>query len=359
MHNLISALRPAMHVRNIIIALLIVSACSAALVYLFRDPLKEETARQTADVAKRSLTSVEVQEQVNVLTSDVVRKLLSDPAIMRAALGFVQTLLAAPETKEMVIQLLKNTFSDPATLPVVSAFASELLTSVVRNPQTLQQLTELLRQAITQPGNEQALQILFRTWVHDPATQQMMAETASRIALDVLANAEVKAAAVAFVKQVTGNEEVQASTGEALWAACKFALQPKWMHAHGVTAATQTGQLTLTPPTPTNGASSLATSVSPPSSLPLTPATLASPMSTEGASDATSRDDSEQPGAPAPTPASPPPRASSSPSETDLESLPSPIVLTAPVVVSVQNGGSVLSTQLEGATDTAGGNSSS
>lgn len=123
--ELLAALNPHSHIttsvriRNIMIALIGCFAISALGVYIFRDNLKANLSEQTADVATRSLSSAEVQSQVNLLSAEIVRKLLNDPVIMENCLGFLQTLFASAETKASLVTLLQGTLQDPATLTMV------------------------------------------------------------------------------------------------------------------------------------------------------------------------------------------------------------------------------------------------
>lgn len=178
---ILSALNPhaqmstSARIRNIMAALFGCLAIAGIGVYIFRDEVKGHLSEQTADVAKRSLSSEDVQSQVNQLSSEVVRKLLNDPVIMSSCLAFLQTLFASPDTKASLITLLQSTLKDPATLVVVSALASDLLKDLIEKPETLQQLTELLRRAITEPGNEAALQVLLNNLAKDEKTQQIIA----------------------------------------------------------------------------------------------------------------------------------------------------------------------------------------
>ena len=237
-HALLAALNPHSHIstsvriRNIMIALIGSLIIAGGIAYLFRDKLKENISEQTADVASRSLGNAEVQSQVNVLTAEVLRKLLNDPVIMENCLGFLQTLFASPETKQSLITLLQGTLRDPETLVMVSGFASELLTDIMNRPETVEQLTLLLRKAITEPGNEQALQVLFKSFAVDAKTQEMIAELAKKAALDVMNDPQVKTTAVDFIKDVTSDTSLQQSTGDALWGAVKHAVRPSWFHGH-------------------------------------------------------------------------------------------------------------------------------
>lgn len=221
----------------------------AFLIYIFRDPLKGHLSEQTADVAKRSLTSSEVQMQVNVLSADVVRQLLDNPAVMAQCSAFVSRLMANPETRAAVVQLLQATANDPQSLVVLSRLSSQLLADLMAKPETLSQLTQLLRAAITTPGNEQALQILFKNFAADPKTQEMVADLAKRAAMDTLHDANVQSSAKQFMKDVTADQAVQKSTGDAMWNAIKYSLKPNWMSTavtHVEVAAGTTTAATVT-----------------------------------------------------------------------------------------------------------------
>ena len=220
---------------KIVMALGAVTGVAGLLIYIFRDPLKANLSEQTADVAKRSLNSTEVQTQVNVLSADVVQGLLNNPAVMAQSQAFLTRLMAAPDTRANLVTLLQATANDPETLALMSKFSAALLADLASRPDTLAQLTNLLRSAITNPGNEQALQVLFKSFAAEPNTQRMVADLARAAALDVLNDDAVKEAAKQFLKDVTADTAVQKSTGDALWNAVKFSLKPNWLgrsHAH-------------------------------------------------------------------------------------------------------------------------------
>jgi hypothetical protein len=54
---------------------------------------------------------------------------------------------------------------------------------------------------------------------------------AKRCVLDVVHDATVQSAAVAFLKEVTGDRGLQQSTGDAMWQAVKFSIRPSWLAA--------------------------------------------------------------------------------------------------------------------------------
>lgn len=218
---------------KIVMALGAVTGVAGLLIYIFRDPLKANLSEQTADVAKRSLNSTEVQTQVNVLSADVVQGLLNNPAVMAQSQAFLTRLMAAPDTRANLVTLLQATANDPETLALMSKFSAALLADLASRPDTLAQLTNLLRSAITNPGNEQALQVLFKSFAAEPNTQRMVADLARAAALDVLNDDAVKEAAKQFLKDVTADTAVQKSTGDALWNAVKFSLKPSWLGRSG------------------------------------------------------------------------------------------------------------------------------
>ena len=225
---------------KIVMALGAVTGVAGLLIYIFRDPLKANLSEQTADVAKRSLNSTEVQTQVNVLSADVVQGLLNNPAVMAQSQAFLTRLMAAPDTRANLVTLLQATANDPETLALMSKFSAALLADLASRPDTLAQLTNLLRSAITNPGNEQALQVLFKSFASEPNTQRMVADLARAVALDVLNDDAVKEAAKQFLKDVTADTAVQKSTGDALWNAVKFSLKPNWLGRSGHSHAHQT-----------------------------------------------------------------------------------------------------------------------
>ena len=217
--------------RSVLLGLAGALGLAGLLIYVFRDPLKANLSEQTADVAKRSLTSSEVQLQVNALSADVVQTLLANPAVLGQCQAFVGRLLALPETRRALVALLAATAQDPQALDVLSKFSARLLAELMARPDTLAQLTALLRAAITSPGNELALQVLFKSFAADPKTQAMLAELAKRAAVDVLNDPAVRDTAKQALKDVTADASVQKSTGDAMWNAVKYSLKPHWLGA--------------------------------------------------------------------------------------------------------------------------------
>lgn len=229
-------------------------------VWINRDNVKTSTAEQVADVAKRSLNSAEIQDQVNLLSQEVVHRLLTDPAVLNTALQFTTRLLHEPSTQTALSNLVGATLNNPETLVQAKEFSTRLVQSLSASPDVQATVAELVKQAINQPSNQQALIDLMRSVVNAPESKAILAATGSSSAHDVFNDPAVLEKATEFMKSVLADPTMQQQASDALWGAVRMTFNPKsiWGHGHHhhvkppvvntTTATPEPALATVTPP---------------------------------------------------------------------------------------------------------------
>ncbi|CAF0862422.1 unnamed protein product [Didymodactylos carnosus] len=217
-----------MNVKTILIGSGILVVIVTGILYLFRHPIKKTTISQVADVAKRSLETEDVQQQVNQLSQEVVNKLLIDPHILSKTVLFLEKIIQDENTKQTLIRLLQHLMIDKTMQKYVTEFTANIVLEIMAKPETEIQLGELLRRAILQQDNKDALFILLKKLIEDTDTKQLLTDLAIQISHNVLNDENIKIAATVFVKEILNQSSLQHEAGDALWNAVKYTLKPKW-----------------------------------------------------------------------------------------------------------------------------------
>lgn len=208
-------------------------AAIAFAITVFREQVKDETAVQIADVAKRSLGSDTVQLQVNQLSQDVVRKLLADATVRREAIAFVQQFLQSPETKQMLVQLCMAIIKDEQTVQQFTVLGKQLVDRLAVDPNVQDHMVKLLHKSINHPTNVAALGRLVRNVVQEDFTKETLLQSLKLAAHQTLQDEGVQQHATEMMKRIMQDPAVQKQGGDAAWHAIKYAvgLAPKSTHS--------------------------------------------------------------------------------------------------------------------------------
>ena len=99
----------------------------AVILIVFKEPLKADTAAQTADVASRVVSDRKVQEEVSELSKGVVNRILQDDTSVDQIVVLLQKLVKQESTQTTLSELLKNLFLDPHTKANAQKFVVEIL----------------------------------------------------------------------------------------------------------------------------------------------------------------------------------------------------------------------------------------
>lgn len=196
---------------------------------VFREQVKDETAVQIADVAKRSLGSDSVQLQVNQLSQDVVRKLLADPSVRRDAIMFVQQFLQSPDTQQMLVQLCMSIIRDEQTVQQFTVLGKQLVDRLSIDQTVQDQMVKLLHKSINHPTNVENLGRLVRNVVQEDFTRETLLQSLKLAAHQTLQDESVQSHATEMMKKIVQDPQLQKQSGDAAWHAIKYAvgLAPK------------------------------------------------------------------------------------------------------------------------------------
>eukprot|EP00754_Rhynchopus_humris_P042052 Rhum_TRINITY_DN2563_c0_g1::Rhum_TRINITY_DN2563_c0_g1_i1::g.7542::m.7542 len=165
-----------------------------AFLFLFREPLKNDTVKETADVAKRVMSEKKVQQEATAATKTIVSQILRDDPSLELLVALLRNLCQQPSTHESLQALILRLFKDPTTKEHTKQFVA---------------------------------QILADEWIQDKTV------SLCNVALhQVMADEMMRAQFVDFLSQVLTttmkDEHIQHNTGEALCNAAKrsFGLSP-------------------------------------------------------------------------------------------------------------------------------------
>eukprot|EP00730_Choanoeca_flexa_P006831 TRINITY_DN12229_c5_g2_i2.p1 TRINITY_DN12229_c5_g2~~TRINITY_DN12229_c5_g2_i2.p1 ORF type:complete len:357 (+),score=80.74 TRINITY_DN12229_c5_g2_i2:815-1885(+) len=225
---------------------------TALLIYFNRDPIRESVSDEVAGVTKRSLSSQEVVDQANLLTKQVLEKLLSDDRVAEHASQFLVELFRQPETQQATVNLLVWVMKDPIALRQTQEFAGYIVDWLSKDPQTQANLAQLIIQVLQREDSHKAVVELTRNVLADPTTRMQTAQLVGDLMQyevvkrestklgvytghSVMNDVGVQQHAVEFVKQVLEDPQLHKTGGNAIWSAVGYSVTPRLFGKWGTT----------------------------------------------------------------------------------------------------------------------------
>ena len=196
-----------------------------------------------AEVTSKSIASEEVQSEVQSLAIGAVNTVLQDEQVLKQTVKFLQNLVQQPETQIALVQLLVIALRNPETQNEVNKLSQNVVTYILSDKQTLEQVTLLLGNVLEQPWmkkvvldlltqlmeDEQTRNALGRLLVHTLARTDVV-QSSTDVAIsathNVLNDEEVGKHAAFWMQQVLSDSNIQKKSGEHLWNAFTYAINP-------------------------------------------------------------------------------------------------------------------------------------
>jgi len=198
------------------------------VIYIFREPLRENVADEVADVASRSLADENVIQKANEVTRAVLQDVLHDPEITKLASAFVMHVLHRDDVRAAAIQLTQHVLSDPSTLNKIAELARTTLSDLMAHEETRKLMLSYVKALILDQNTKDACKLLLAELVKDPDVKGFMAASLG----DLVTSSVVKSSAAELGKSVThqvvNDAEIQQETGNFLWRALKKTFTPGW-----------------------------------------------------------------------------------------------------------------------------------
>lgn len=201
---------------------------SGFVIYIFREPLRENVADEVADVASRSLADENVIHKANEVTRAVLQDILHDPEITKLAGAFVMHVLHREDVKSAAIQLTQHVLNDPSTLKKINELAKSTLLNLVVHEETRALMLSYIKALILDKSTKDACKVLLAELVKDPDVKGFMAASLG----DLVTSSVVKSSAAELGKSVThevvNDARIQQETGNFLWRAFKNTFTSGW-----------------------------------------------------------------------------------------------------------------------------------
>ena len=185
-----------------------------AFLFLFREPLKNDTVKETADVAKRVMSEKKVQQEATAATKIIVSEILRDDPSLELLVALLRNLCQQPSTHESLQALILRLFKDPTTKEHTKQFVAQILADEYATTPSPSPRLHCRRSPV-------------HRWIQDKTV------SLCNVALhQVMADEMMRAQFVDFLSQVLTttmkDEHIQHNTGEALCNAAKrsFGLSP-------------------------------------------------------------------------------------------------------------------------------------
>ncbi|KAJ7376497.1 hypothetical protein OS493_034233 [Desmophyllum pertusum] len=198
------------------------------VIYVFREPLRENVADEVADVASRSLTDENVILKANEVTRAVLQDVLHDPEITKLTSAFVMQVLNRDDVRAAAIQLTQHVLSDPSTLEKIGELAKSTLTDLMAHEETRVLLLGYVKALILDQNTKDACKVLLAELVKDPEVKGFMAASLGELVTSTVVKSSAAELGKSVTHQVVNDAEIQQETGNFLWSAAKKTITPGW-----------------------------------------------------------------------------------------------------------------------------------
>ncbi|XP_068682267.1 uncharacterized protein [Montipora foliosa] len=199
------------------------------MIYVFREPLRENVADEVADVASRSLADQNVIQKADEVTRAVLQDVLHDPEITKLASTFVMEVLNRDDVRAAAIQLTQHVLSDPTTLGRISELAKSTLSDLLTNQETRVLLLSYVKALILDQSTKDACKVLLEELVRDPEVKNFMATSLGELVLSSVVKSSAAELGKSVTHQVVNDALIQEETGNFLWRTVKKTFTPGWL----------------------------------------------------------------------------------------------------------------------------------
>ncbi|XP_041468094.1 uncharacterized protein LOC121418347 [Lytechinus variegatus] len=269
------------------------------MVYILRDPIRENVAVEVSQVASRSLEHEHVAMKAEEFAKSLLQTLLHDENMHRLATQFIKQVLNSPETRKATTDYISSILEDPQNRRLLASTIKQVLLLAIHDPETTAALKAVVVLILSDPESQKAARgLITAVFKHDD-----LKAAAALFFADVLQSQAVVKQATKLGKDVTFNiitdPNLKEETGKSFWEAVKYSITPRWFSGatsssssssepsadsseiHPSSSSLSSNQDTL-PPSPLSSSSSLPsqlTSSEPLSSQPSSPLPSSSPSS--------------------------------------------------------------------------------
>jgi hypothetical protein len=211
--------------------------------WIYGNKIMNYFSGNVAEVTSKSIASEEVQLEVQSLAIGAVNTVLKDEVVLQQTVEFLKRLVAVPETQVALAQLLVAALQNPATLEEASRLSQHVVAQLLNDRATMEQVTKLFGDVLQQPWTKRVVLDLLQQLMEDEGTrralgallvqtlaQENVVQSATDVAMSathtVFNDEQVASHATLWVQHVLGDQSVQQKSGEHLWNAFTYAINP-------------------------------------------------------------------------------------------------------------------------------------
>ena len=212
-------------------------------VWIYGSTIIDYFSGNVAEVTSKSIASVEVQSEVQSLAIGAVNTVLQDKQVLGQTVSFLQDLVKQPETQLALVTLLVSALQNTEMQKEVQKLSQNVVNYILNDKQTLEQVTVLLGNVLQQPWTKKVVLDLLKQLMEDEQTRdalgrllvstlarddvvQSSTDVAMSATHNVLNDEEVGKHAAFWMQQVLGDSNIQKKSGEHLWNAFTYAINP-------------------------------------------------------------------------------------------------------------------------------------
>nr|XP_054757993.1 uncharacterized protein LOC129264161 [Lytechinus pictus] len=198
------------------------------MVYLLRDPIRENVAVEVSQVASRSLEHEHVAMKAEEFAKSLLQTLLHDENMHRLAAQFIKQVLNSPETRKATTDYVSSILEDPQNRRLLASTIKQVLLLAIHDPETTAALKAVVVLILSDPESQKAARgLITAVFKHDD-----LKAAAALFFADVLQSQAVVKQATKLGKDVTFNiitdPNLKEETGKSFWEAVKYSVTPRW-----------------------------------------------------------------------------------------------------------------------------------
>ncbi|KAA0170142.1 hypothetical protein FNF27_06734 [Cafeteria roenbergensis] len=203
-------------VLRVIVAAIVMGVGSLAVT--FADTIKAFMGAQASKAVSGVLRDEDIRNSASLTVSELAERLLADDELRTASAAFLQGLMAAPETRAALLDLLVWALQEEST--------RQQLVALLSHEATLRATRDLLIWAFSDPATRRQMEQLASWLLADESFQLVGVRALLGVLNSTLDDKPLRDHAAEALSSVVADTSLQQRTGEALWNAVAWSVTP-------------------------------------------------------------------------------------------------------------------------------------
>ncbi|KAA0154307.1 hypothetical protein FNF29_02527 [Cafeteria roenbergensis] len=203
-------------VLRVIVAAIVMGVGSLAVT--FADTIKAFMGAQASKAVAGVLRDEDIRNSASLTVSELAERLLADDELRTASAAFLQGLMAAPETRAALLDLLVWALQEEST--------RQQLVALLSHEATLRATRDLLIWAFSDPATRRQMEQLASWLLADESFQLVGVRALLGVLNSTLDDKPLRDHAAEALSSVVADTSLQQRTGEALWNAVAWSVTP-------------------------------------------------------------------------------------------------------------------------------------